>query len=494
VDGAIVDKPAEMFDRDFEWAELTRFAAYPDPRATLGVVSGRRRQGKTFLLDALTAASGGFMFTATETTEADALRQFGDALAEHVGEPVPFRFASWDEAVARLLRIAADGPRVAVIDEFPFLAKASPALPSIIQKALDPTAQRGNTPVRLLLCGSALSFMGRLLSGNAPLRGRAGLELVVPTLDFRLAADFWEIADPRTAVLTNAVVGGTPAYRREFVQGDTPAGPEDFDPWIVRTVLNPGRPLFREGRYLLAEEPELHDAALYHSVLAAIADGNTTRGGIASYLGRKSTDLAHPLTVLQDIGMITHDPDAFRRNRSAYRIAEPLIAFYHAVMRPHWGDLERPGRAPAVWRRVQPTFRSKVVGPHFERMCREWARWYAEPETCGGHPSRVDSGTVPDPAAKTTHEVDVAAFGQDDTGREELLAIGEAKWSDVMGLGHLRRLEHIRDLLRARDGVRAERTRLFLFSGAGFTDDLRRLAETDPSIQLIDAVRLYHDG
>jgi uncharacterized protein len=32
------------------------------------VVSGRRRQGKTFLLDAITRASGGFMFTATETT------------------------------------------------------------------------------------------------------------------------------------------------------------------------------------------------------------------------------------------------------------------------------------------------------------------------------------------------------------------------------------------------------------------------------------------
>jgi hypothetical protein len=34
----------------------------------------------------------------------------------------------------------------------------------------------------LLLCGSALSFMGGLLSGTAPLRGRAGLEPVVRTL------------------------------------------------------------------------------------------------------------------------------------------------------------------------------------------------------------------------------------------------------------------------------------------------------------------------
>ncbi|MDT3397151.1 ATP-binding protein [Streptomyces sp. B1866] len=489
-----MDKPPEMFDREFQWAELARFVRYPGREATLGVVSGRRRQGKTFLLDALTRASGGFMFTATETTEADALRQFGAALADYCGEPVPFRFAGWDEAVARLLRVATDGPTTVVIDEFPFLAKASPALPSIIQRALDPSAQRDNTPVRLLLCGSALSFMGRLLSGSAPLRGRAGLELVVPTLDYRLAARFWEIADPRTAALTHAVVGGTPAYRREFTQGDTPQGPDDFDDWVVRAVLNPGRPLFREARYLLAEEPDLHDTALYHSVLAAIALGNAARGGIADYLGRKSTDLAHPLSVLEDVGLIRHEPDAFRGNRWAYRIAEPLVTFYHAVMRPSWGDLERPGRAPAVWGRAQSTFRSKVLGPHFETLCREWARWHAAPETLGGHPARVASGTVNDPAARTSREVDIAVFGHcEDAGpdREALLAIGEAKWNETMGLGHLRRLQHIRDLLRARGAVPADGTRLLCFSGAGFSDDLRRAADQDGAVALVDLARLY---
>ena len=278
-------KPRDMFDRDFEWGELTRFASDSTPRATLGIVSGRRRQGKTFLVDALTVKANGFMFTAAETTEADSLRQFGEALAAYLDEPVPFRFAGWDEAIPRLMRIAVNGPKPVVIDEFPFLAKATPALPSLIQRALEPSAQRRGSPVRLLLCGSALSFMGKLLAGSAPLRGRAGLELVVQTLDFRLAREFWGLADLRTAVLTNAIVGGTPAYRREFVQDDTPADANDFDPWVCRTVLNPGRPLFREARYILAEEPDIRDTALYHAVLAAIADGNTTRGGIAGYPG-----------------------------------------------------------------------------------------------------------------------------------------------------------------------------------------------------------------
>lgn len=487
-----MDKPAEMFDRDFEWSELSRFAEMSEPRATLGVITGRRRQGKTYLLDAVTRANGGFMFTATETTQADALRQFGDELTRYRNQPTPFRFAHWDEAIAELLRIADHGPTTAVIDEFPFLAKASPSLPSIIQRALDPGAQHTNTPVRLLLCGSAVSFMGKLLTGNAPLRGRAGLELVVPTLDYRLAAQFWNITDARTALLTHAVVGGTPAYRREFTQGDTPAGPDDFDDWVSRAVLNPARPLFREARYLLAEEPEMRDAALYHSVLAAIASGNTTRGGIADYLGRKATDLAHPLSVLQDVGMVTLELDAFRQNRSRYRITEPLISFYHSVMRPVWGDLERPGRAPAVWRRIQSTFRSKIVGPHFEQMSREWARWHASPETHGGQVSRVAAGTVNDPANKTSHEIDVATFGEQGNDTAQLLGIGEAKWTETMGIGHLTRLEHIRMLLSQRGAGSTSTTRLLCFSGAGFTDDLRDKAQADPAIQLIDLQRIYH--
>jgi uncharacterized protein len=482
-----------MYDRDFEWSELVRFATYDGPEATLGIVSGRRRQGKTYLLDALTRASGGLLFTATEATAPESLREFGAVLADFSGEPVPYRFDSWDEALSQLLDGAARrGPTVAVIDELPYLVRQVPELPSVIQRHLDRRARRSGAQVRLLLCGSAMSFMGQLLSGSAPLRGRAALELVVPTFDFRQAASFWGIADPRTAALTNAVVGGTPAYRREFAQNDSPGGPDDFDPWVVRAVLNPARPLFREARYLLAEESELRDTALYHSVLAAIADGNATRGGIAGYLARAATDLAHPLRVLEDAGLISRDTDLFRRNRSAYRIAEPMVAFYHAIMRPAWGDLERPGRGAEVWRRMRPTFGSKVVGPHFERICRDWTRWYASHETLGGFPGQVGSGSINDRSGRVLREVDVVVLRQDDARSAEVICIGEAKWNTVLTPWHLENLIRARDMLRDHPTARSsDRTRLALFSGAGFSDDLRALAARSADIALIDLDRLY---
>jgi hypothetical protein len=94
-----------------------------------------------------------------------------------------------------------------------------------------------------------------------------------------------------------------------------------------------------------------------------------------------------------------------------------------------------------------------VVGPHFEQLCRTWARWYATPPTLGGQRYRVGSGTVADPAAKTSHEVDVAVFGRDGDGQRTLLAIGEAKWNESIGVRQPRRLAHIRGLLRLYRGT-----------------------------------------
>jgi uncharacterized protein len=464
----LLAKPDDMFDRDFEWTRLSLFASDPGPGATLGVVSGRRRQGKTFLLRALYEATGGFYFAAEEAADGESLRRIGADLGAHLGAPAPLEFRDWREVVDALLALGRDSPVPVVIDEFPYLARANPSLPSIIQNAFGPRRpEREQSRTRLLLCGSALSFMGGLLAGSAPLRGRAALELVVPTLDYRLAAEFWGIPDPVLALKVHAIVGGTPAYRREFVRDDAPSGPEDFDDWVLRAVLNPASPLFREARYLLADEPDLRDVGLYHSVLAAIAEGNSTRGGIASYIGRKSGDLAHPLNVLQDCGLIVREPDVFKDNRSTFRIAEPLITFYHAVMRPIWSDLEHTRDASRLWH-------------HF-----------AVEEMLGGIPVRVGTGTVNDPSARTSHELDVVVFGLADEGPEPILAIGEAKWSETMSVTHLDRLRHIRDLLTVQGRPGAAGARLLCFSGAGFTDGLAREATAQGDVVRVGAADLY---
>lgn len=459
-------KPDRVFDRTFEWAQLAAFAARDTSSGTqLGVVSGRRRQGKTFLLEALSTETGGFYFGATQAAESESLYLFAQAIAARFDVPVVPRFASWDEAMTYLFAVHTGGP--VVLDEFPYLSKVSPQLPSIIQREVDRTMSAGGG-IPLLLCGSAMSVMGGLLSGSAPLRGRAGLELIIRPFDYPLAAKFWGINDPRLAIMQHAVIGGTPAYRR-FVNGDVPADLADFDDWIKRAVLNPASPLLREARYLLEEEADLRDTALYNSVLAAVASGNNSRGGIASYVGRKANEIGHHLNVLEDCALLRKEPDVFHANRSTYRIAEPLVTFYQVVMRPQWGLLES-GRAAHVWRDAVPRFQAQVLGPHFEQMCREFA--ILADDLFGGLPGEVGSGLVTDPAAKEQIQIDVVVLAPAVPGEpRRILSLGEAKWGKAMGRRHLARLRRARDLLAQR-GYDTGDTVLACYSGGGFEADL----------------------
>jgi AAA+ ATPase superfamily predicted ATPase len=480
-----IAKPRQVFDRDDEWAALTRFADSRSSDVRLGIVSGRRRQGKTYLLRALAQACGAFFYSAAEGTSAELLRDFGGALSAWQGSAVPLLPQTWDDAVRALLDTVANG--LIIIDEFPYLAQAYPPLPSLLQRQLD---QR-TSQAKLLLCGSAMGFMGNLLSGSAPLRGRASLELIVQPFDYLTATAFWEITDPQLAVLTHAVVGGTPAYRREFTAGDTPVDLGDFDDWVIRTVLNPQLPLFREARYLLAEESQLREPALYQTVLAAIAAGNSARGSIASYAGRKSSDLGHALAVLEDARLINAERDAFHPARALYRIAEPLLTFYEAIMRPDWSALEA-GEARDVWPDAKPRFLRTVVGPHFEALCREYARRNAR-QLFGQRSGQVSAGTLSDGKGRDKIEVDVLAYSAAAKGGERsVLSLGEVKWNKVMGIGHVNRLRRAKELLAAR-GYDCDNAILACYSGGGFTAELLE-TERQNDVVLIGPEMLYSNA
>jgi len=257
-------KPSELHDRDREWADLTAFATDPAPGATLALMYGRRRQGKTLMLELLAEATDGFLFTGLQQAPAQNLADLGAAYARHVGAGGRVAFTDWGEAVAALLALGegSPGPVPVMLDEFPYLSEGADTLPSVIQNALSPRgAARRRSRARLVLCGSAISVMRDLLRGSAPLRGRATTELVVHPFGFRDAAGLWGLTRaPEVALRVYALVGGTPAYR-DMCAADAPADPDDVDAWVARRLLNPASAMFREGHVLLSEEPTISDLA-----------------------------------------------------------------------------------------------------------------------------------------------------------------------------------------------------------------------------------------
>jgi hypothetical protein len=486
-----LSRPEDLFGRGWEWASLAAFATGTRvPR--LGIVSGRRRQGKSFLLRRICAHPEvrGLYVLAQEQTRQVALQQFVDAMARHLDIDASIRFPGWDEALRFLLSQA---PPLLVIDEFPYLLQHSPELPSVVQSLYDEARNNPAAPdLRLILCGSTLSVMTELLSGQKPLRGRALLDLNLAPFDFRESARFWGIQDLDIAFRVHAVFGGTPGYR-DLVDEPPPERADELGAWLGDHVLHPSRALLREVDYVLREDPRITDRALYHSVLTAVAGGAGTPTKVGGVLGRSDRALAHPLAVLESAGFVRRTADVLKQRGSRLALTDPIVRFHEVVVLPRLAEFEER-RGERALASAEPTVSSLILGPHFEHLCRVWTARFAADEGLGRAVGAVGATTLADPRGRTSHDVDVLALEDGEVaGRRDarVALVGEAKATNRQrDLADLARLEHVRRLL-VDQGTRAAGATLALFSRTGFDRDLRRAASGRSDVLLVDLARLY---
>src|SRR5688572_33360206 len=73
-------KPADLFDRQTEWAALGDM--WDSDRAELAFVLGRRRIGKSFLLSRFALGVNGLYYQATRRTEAEQLATLSRVLGD----------------------------------------------------------------------------------------------------------------------------------------------------------------------------------------------------------------------------------------------------------------------------------------------------------------------------------------------------------------------------------------------------------------------------
>lgn len=383
--------------------------------------------------------------------------------------------------------------RLVVLDDFPYLLRGAPELPSAIQAVYDEARDDpAAATARLVVCGSAFAVMSQLLSGAHPLRGRARLDLLVRPFDFRQARQFWGIDDLDVAFQLHAIVGGTPGYRD--LTDAAPQTSRQLDRWLQTNVLNPAHALFGETDHLLREDPRVTDRALYHSVLAAVAGGATTPAKIAAALGRDARSMGHPLDVLQASGFVRRSEDVLTRRRPVYTVSDPIVRFSTLVVRPRQ-QLFEDRQAETAWQASRSTFSARVLSPHFEQLAREWTSRFATSATLGGPVGITGQAVVNDPAGRAQHELDVVALAAGEPAHPThatIRAIGEAKATTrPCGTEDLARLERIRTLLGER-GHDVAATRLLLFSRAGFTSGLVAAERARSDVELVDLTRLYH--
>ncbi|MFC8943623.1 ATP-binding protein, partial [Streptomyces griseoincarnatus] len=186
----MMEKPGHVLNREREWNLLSEFVVDPSPQMRLAIVSGRRRSGKSYLLEALAKQAGGLYVTAVqEEGRIPALQRFTRSVARAAGVPSStLRLDDWEDALTTALDVTTrQGSPLLVIDELPYLLQHSPEIPGLLQLLYD-RSQSGEAPGgRVVLCGSALSVMNDLLSGTKPLRGRAVVDLRMLPFDARTA-------------------------------------------------------------------------------------------------------------------------------------------------------------------------------------------------------------------------------------------------------------------------------------------------------------------
>jgi uncharacterized protein len=476
----MVMKPSSLFGRQPEWEALTEFVGQ-GTGAKLAIVSGRRRQGKTALLQAMCDAMEGFYWQALEQSSTQNLASFSVAWSSFVHADPPHRFASWSEAFHALVGSSIGPPRLVVLDEVGYLVAAAPEVPSSLQAALAPREQ-ARSSARIVLCGSSIGLMRSLSSPQAPLRGRASLTLMMQPFDYRAAAEFWGLSsNPDAAFQMHALVGGTPAYR---MLADALPSRGDIRAWAVRRLLDPRSPLFAEGRIAIEEDGTLADRNLYWGVLAALVGGASRRRDIAAQVGKPETALAHALDVLLAAGWIEAIDDPLRARRRTYVIAEPMVRFWRLVIAPNVSRLTLPGAdlGARTWDAMEATIAGQIYAPHLERLAAEWLLAYAPADLIGAELDAVGSSEIR--MSKEVAQVDLVGT-VDTPKRRQIEVLGEVKSERrAVGPDVLARLDRIAEAV-APDAKRV------IVARAGFTAPLRRAAAIRSDVVLADLAQLY---
>lgn len=379
-----------------------------------------------------------------------------------------------------------------VLDEIPYLMTHSPEIPSVLQELHDEARDRGYPPAVVIACGSALSVMSDLLSGTKPLRGRAQINMTIHPFDYLTAAQYWGITDPAIAFLVHTVLGGTAGYK-PLTTTPLPRHESELPAWLAGNVLNPAHALFNEKDYLLREDARIADTQVYNSILSTVAAGNHTPKAIGGPLGRDSNQLRHPLNTLVATGFLNRVEDVLAPRRPLYFLADPIIAFTEVVIDPYRPLLEE-GDVDTAWKQAAPAYSSRILGPHFEHLAREWTRKHSG-DRWGGHTvGEVGPAVLNDPAGRARHELDVVAL-EPGTSRggdgARIVMLGEAKATNrPRGLADLARLRHIRDLLASR-GFDVDSTHLVIFSRVGFEPGLHAETAAATDVHLISLADVY---
>lgn len=393
--------------------------AYASDSFQMAVLYGRRRVGKTALLERFAQGKRTLFFTAQLQADIDNLRDFSRAVTSFLSMPEGTPpFATWLDALEFVAQQACAQHLVFVFDELPYAARSHSALPSALQIAIDRHFSKTNC--LMILCGSNQGFMEEeVLGAKSPLYGRRTLQMKLRPFDYLDAARLMGDCPAEDKVSYYASLGGTPYYL-SAIRTDLSYVENMERLFFTRTGL-----MFDEPNMLLRQE--LREPAVYSSVMRAIAAGANRMNEIADRSGIAVTSVMSYLKVLTEldlVGRVVPFGEPKRSRKSLYRIKDPAFLFWFHFVAPYVTAVEGGLGTQVARRLLDGDRRSEYEGHLFEKVCREWLLREAGKGALPIQPTVVSSWWGTDPSTHSQTDIDVVAA--DEIGHQIIL--GECKW------------------------------------------------------------------
>lgn len=461
--------------RQAELRELNRL--YSSGKFELAVIYGRRRVGKTALINEFLRGKQGISFTGLETSSQENLEHFSRAvLAGQLGlegdAPV---FPSFLTALNYVHEASLTKRTVLVIDEYPYLAESYPAFSSLLQQTIDQKLVNGK--LMLILCGSAMSFMEHQVLGHkSPLYGRRTAQLKIRPFDFAEAAMYFPRMAPLDLAVLYGVTGGVPLYL-SLMQEDL-----SVEANIKRTFLHPAGYLLEEPANLLKQE--VREAALYNAIIKAMATGASRNNEIATKVGIESSACSAYLKNLGELGLVHKETPLGERSmrKTIYSLSDSMFRFWYRFI-PDNIALIHNAMADRAYSRIAPHIPA-FMGSVFEDICKQHLWRLNRANKLPLQFTEIGRWWGNDPVRRTETEIDLMAYED-----EHSALFAECKWgNEPVGASVLDNLVQRGQLFRY------PRKYFYLFSKTGFTKGCRERAEELGTVRLVTLQEIYEEA
>ncbi len=434
--------------RENELATLNRL--YGSDKFEFAVIYGRRRVGKTALIGEFTKDKDAIFFTGVETNAKQNLDNFSRCIMEfHTGMTTDATFPTFQAALEYVFALARERRIVLVIDEYPYVARASKSLASTLQLLID--KNKDTSKLFLILCGSSMSYMeDHVLAYKAPLYGRRTAQLQIKPFDFWEACCYFKNFSNADKALAYGIVGGTPQY---LMQLDDNLSIEEN---IKNTHLNPASFIFEEPNNLLKQE--VREPAIYNAVITAIATGASKMNEISNKIDEDTSVCATYIKNLITLGIVKKESPYGEKTtrKTIYSIEDNMFRFWYRFVPENTSIISR-GAADLAYKRIAPEL-STYMGSVFEEICRQYLWKLLLSGKCAVNFSDIGRWWGANPKTKTQEEIDI--MGAD----KNSALFAECKWTNErVDLGVLETLVERSELFPYKKKY------YYLFAKTGFT-------------------------